>query len=533
MKRLMSHVGPPLRALRAVLGNRAMTRMQLAFLLFNVAEPAMWIGVLLLAFDVGGTPAVGFVTLICLVPSGVLAPVAAALGDRFPRGRVVRAGYIVQGLTTGVLAVAMALGAETWVVYALAVIASIPYTTGRPNHHAIVPSLATTPEEVAASNSVSALVEGLGYVLGALAATVLASVGPGAIVGVAAVACGLAALLTLGVHAREAPVDEGDFHPWTLATDAIQGMATLIRSRGPRLLVAVSGALAIGSGAVGVLLVPLAIDRLGLGDAGVGLLGTMQSIGLFVGAGISVGFATRRRLSLGVLAASLTFLLGTIGLGFATTAAIALLGAVVYGAGITLLDVLGRTLLQRTTDDDVLTRIFGAVEALWLLGYAAGAAIAPLLQRVAGLGTAFALMGVIVVVVTLVALPSLRRIDATAVVPQRQLDLLLRVPFFAPLPRPELERTANQLDRLPVPAGTEVIKQGDVGDRFYVVDAGSFSVEIDGEHIETIDEGGFFGEIALLHDVPRTATVRAVVDGAVWALDQEEFLATVTGLPQA
>ena len=84
-----------------------------------------------------------------------------------------------------------------------------------------------------------------------------------------------------------------------------------------------------------------------------------------------------------------------------------------------------------------------------------------------------------------------------------------------------------------MPAGTEVIKQGDVGDRFYVVDAGSFSVEIDGEHIETIDEGGFFGEIALLHDVPRTATVRAVVDGAVWALDQEEFLATVTGLPQA
>src|SRR5262245_34502336 len=121
MKRLMSHVGPPLRALRAVLGNRAMTRMQLAFLLFNVAEPAMWIGVLLLAFDLGGTPAVGFVTLLCLVPSGVLAPVAAALGDRYSRERVVRAGYLAQGLTTGVLAIAMALGAATWVVYALAV----------------------------------------------------------------------------------------------------------------------------------------------------------------------------------------------------------------------------------------------------------------------------------------------------------------------------------------------------------------------------------------------------------------------------
>jgi len=533
MKRLMSHVGPPLRALRAVLGNRPMTRMQLAFLLFNVAEPAMWIGVLLLAFDLGGTPAVGFVTLLCLVPSGVLAPVAAALGDRYSRERVVRAGYLAQGLTTGVLAVAMALGAAPWVVYALAVIASIPYTTGRPNHHAIVPSLATTPEEVAASNSVSALVEGIGYILGALAATVLATVGPGAIVGVAAVACVIAALLTIGVHARVTPGDEGDFHPWTLATDAIKGMATLVRSRGPRMLVAISGALAIGSGAVGVMLVPLAIDRLGLGDAGVGLLGTMQSIGLFVGAGISVGFATRRRLSLGIVAASITFLLGTAGLGLAATTAVALIGAVVYGAGITLLDVLGRTLLQRTTDDEVLTRVFGAVEALWLLGYAAGAAIAPPLQHLAGLDSAFVLMGAIVLVVALIALPALRAIDATAVVPQRQLDLLLRVPFFAPLPRPELERTAHQLDRLPVTAGAEVIRQGDVGDRFYVVDAGAFTVEVDGERIETIGEGGFFGEIALLHDVPRTATVRAEVAGAVWALDREEFLATVTGLPQA
>jgi MFS family permease len=533
MKRLMSHVGPPLQALRAVLRNRAMTRMQLAFLLFNVAEPAMWVGVLLLAFDLGGTPAVGFVTLLCLVPSGVLAPVAAALGDRFPRERVVRAGYLAQGVTTGALAIAMGFGAPAWLVYALALVASIPYTTGRPNHHAIVPSLATTPEEVAASNSVSALVEGIGYILGGLTATFLATVGPGAIVGVAAAACGLAALLTVGVHPRAAVAPADTFHPWSLATDAIHGIGALVRTSGPRVLVAISGALAVGSGAVGVLLVPLAIDRLGLGDPGVGLLGTMQSIGLFIGAGVSVGFATRRRLAWGMVAAAATFVLGTSGLGLASALAIAIAGAIVYGSGITLLDVLGRTLLQRTTDDEVLTRVFGAVEALWLLGYAAGAALAPVLQHAVGLSAAFVVSGSIVVAVTVIAIPALRRIDATAVVPERQLGLLLGVPFFSPLPRPELERTARQLDRLAVAAGTEVIRQGDVGDRFYVVDGGTFVVERDGHRIETIGEGGFFGEIALLHDVPRTATVRALDDGAVWALDQEEFLATVTGLPQA
>ena len=94
-------------------------------------------------------------------------------------------------------------------------------------------------------------------------------------------------------------------------------------------------------------------------------------------------------------------------------------------------------------------------------------------------------------------------------------DTLYRVPFGA------------------VTAGTEVIRQGDVGDRLYVVDAGSFEIVRDGSRIATAGEGEHFGEIALLHDVPRTATVRALTDGAVWALDQEEFLATVTGVPQA
>src|SRR5512141_2880048 len=188
MNRLLSHLGPPLRAVRAVVRNRSIRRMQLAFILFNVAEPAMWIGVLLFAFDRGGARAVGLVTIVCLVPSGILAPVAASLGDRFPRTRVVRGGYAAQAVTTAVLAVAIGANAPAWAVYALSLIASLPYTTGRPNHHALMPSLATTPEQVAASNSVSALVEGVGYIVGGLTAAALATIGPGAIVAVAAAA---------------------------------------------------------------------------------------------------------------------------------------------------------------------------------------------------------------------------------------------------------------------------------------------------------------------------------------------------------
>ena len=534
MNRLLSHIGPPARALHAVLQNRAITRMQLAFLLFNVAEPAMWVAIEVYAFDQGGTKAVGFVSILLLMPAGVLAPIAAALGDRFRRERVVRLGYLAQSLTTGVTAAAMISGASPAVVYALATVAAVSYTLGRPNHHALMPWLGDTPEEVAASNSVSSLVEGIGATAGGIVAAVLASVGTGAIYAVAASALLIGVILTLGVHTpRGEDHPDGPFRPWSLATDAVRGLAMLARSRGPRLLVLIAAAAAVATGAIGVLTVPLVIDRLGLGDGGVGLMTTLISVGLLVGAAASVVFATRRALLWPMIGGAAAFAVGCALLGVSETFALAAGAAIVYGAAITFLDVLGRTLLQRTTTDDVLTRVFGAVEAMWLLGYAAGAVVAPALEGAVGLSWALVISGTIVLIAGVASIGGLRAIDASAVLPERELALLRGIPMFAPLLIVDLERLARQMDRIVVAAGTDVIRQGDVGDRFYVVDQGSFAVLVDGEQVNTLDEGAFFGEIALLYDVPRTATVRALGDAAVWALDQEEFLTTVTGLPQS
>jgi MFS family permease len=534
MNRLLSHIGPPVRALRAVLRNRAITRMQLAFLLFNVAEPAMWVAILIYAFEQGGTRAVGLVSILLLVPAGVLAPIASALGDRFRRERVVRLGYLAQGVTTGVTAAALIAGASSAVVYALAAVAAVTYTVGRPNHHALMPSLGDTPEEVAAANSVSSLTEGIGATIGGIVAAALAGIGAGAVYAVAAGALLVGVVLTLGVHTPRAEAHpNGPFRPWSLATDAVSGLVTLARSRSPRLLVLIASASAVATGAIGVLTVPLAIDRLGLGDSGVGVLTTLISIGLLLGAGISIAFATRRALVWPMAIAASAFAVGGALFGGSSTLAVAAVASIVYGTAITLLDVLGRTMLQRTTTDDVLTRVFGAVEAMWLLGYAGGAAVAPALQSAVGLSWALAISGAVVFVVALVSIGGLRAIDRASVLPERQLALLRNIAMFAPLPSVDLERLARQLDRIVTPAGTDVIRQGDVGDRFYVIDEGSFEVLVDGQRVNTLDEGAFFGEIALLHDVPRTATVRATGDGAVWALDQEEFLTTVTGLPQS
>src|SRR3954471_9410674 len=232
MNRLLSHVGPPLRALQAVLRNGRITRMQLAFLLFNVAEPAMWVAIFVYAFDQGGTQEVGVVSIVVLVPAGVLAPVAAALGDRFRRERVVRFGYLAQSITTGITAAALVAGAPPIVVYVLAAIATITYTTGRPNHHALMPLLSESPEQVAAANSVSSLAEGIGYTAGGIMAAVLADAGAGAVLAGGAVALLLATLLTFGVRSHAPERREDTFRPWTLAVDAARGMAILVRAPG-------------------------------------------------------------------------------------------------------------------------------------------------------------------------------------------------------------------------------------------------------------------------------------------------------------
>ena len=516
-----------------MLRNRGVTRMQLAFLLFNVAEPAMWVAILVYAFERGGTREVGLVSIVLLVPAGVLAPVAAALGDRFRRERMVRYGYLAQAITTAATAVALFADAAAVLVYAVATVAAVTYTTGRPNHHALMPSLSETPEEVAAANSVSSLTEGIGATIGGVVAAALATTGADAVFAVAAGTLFVAFALTLGVHTPVEGRSMEGFRPWTLAVDAVNGLLILARSRGPRLLVLIAAAVAVATGAIGVLTVPLAIDTLGLGDPGVGMLTTVTSVGLLVGAGVSVAFSTRRRLAAPMLLSAAGFAVAGVLFAGAKTTATAICAAIVFGATITLMDVLGRTMLQRTTTDDVLTRVFGAVEALWLLGYAGGAAVAPSLESLVGLAWAFIISGGLVLLAGLGSFLVFRGIDASSVLPERQLSLLARIPMFAPLARVDLERLARQLDRIETPVGTEVIRQGDIGDRFYVVDAGEFEIVIDGERIRIQGEGDFFGEIALLQDMPRTATVRALTDGAVWALDQEEFLATLTDLPQA
>ena len=184
-----------------IIRSRDLRRIFGAFLLFNMAEFGTWVAVLLYAYDRTGPASVGVVALIQLVPAALAAPPAAALGDRFPRHRVLFGGYVVQAVATGLTAVAMATDAPVGLVYLAAAFAAATVVVARPTQSAMLPSLSQTPEELTAANGAAGVVEGTGVLLGPLlAALVLTGATPALVFGLAAVGLGIAAVLVLGVR---------------------------------------------------------------------------------------------------------------------------------------------------------------------------------------------------------------------------------------------------------------------------------------------------------------------------------------------
>jgi hypothetical protein len=201
----------------------------------------------------------------------------------------------------------------------------------------------------------------------------------------------------------------------------------------------------------------------------------------------------------------------------------------VVGIGNTIVDVSGMTLLQRSAPDDVLARVFGVLESLLLLTIGLGALVAPILLNWLGTRGALIVAGALLPLVVIPAWPRLNAIDRAAHVPVERLELLGANPIFAPLPEPTLERLADALEAVRAATGQEVVRQGEPGDLFYLVKDGTLDVYVDGRKVQTLGPGESFGEIALLRNVPRTATVRAQSDAELYALGRRDFLGAVTG----
>ena len=514
------------------LATTQLRRLQLAWTAASVGSWTFFIVLAVYAYNEGGATAVGVAALARMVPAGLVAPLAGVIVDRRSRRDVLLAITIGRALLLAGIAAAVAVAAPLAVVLALSAALTALATAHKPAQAALLPALAETPRQIAASNAVLTAVDSAGFLAGSLLGGVL----------VAAASVETAFLVTAGVFAAAAwplariprdpiPVYREQAEDAERALEELSsGFRTVARDPSLRLVVGVASCSTFVEGAADVLVVLVAIELLDLGDAGVGWLNSPWAVGGIVGGAVAISLLGRGRLAAGLAGGCLLVGIPLLLVAALPEVAVAVAMLAILGAGYSLIETAGLTLLQRLTSDDVLGRAFAVMESSYWLTTGLGAMAAPAIVSLLGLRGALVAIGCFLPFVAALRWASLARFEAGAsAIPVRAFALLRRVPAFSPLPLGTLENVSLRLAELEVPAGRVVVREGDPGDRFYVIAEGEFDVTCSRGTFPSLTDGDVFGEIALLRNVPRTATVTARTDSLVYALDRDVFLAAVGG----
>ena len=516
-------------ASNAVNGN--LRRAQLSFLGAWTAEWAFTVALGIVAYRAGGATAIGLVGLLRMVPSAIVAPLAASVADRGRRERVLIWVCTGRGVTIGAAGIVVALDCPVLIVYALAAVATVVATLYLPAHSALLPSLCRTGYELASANAVRGFLDSVATLAGPLLAAVLLKFAGVAVVFAVASGASLAAaalLLRLRYDAPPRPAAPPGVH---LIAGAAEGVRAIVRNRGLALLNGLAVAQTFTRGALTVFTVVVALDVLHTGEAGVGTLTAAVGAGAVIGSLATSMLVGSRRLArwFGIGIALWGLPIALIPLFPRQAAAFALLACV--GLGNAFVDIGLYTLMDRLATDDVLARIFGLQESLVSLAVGVGALVASLLIDLTSLGVAMIAIGALCPMLVVLAWRRLEDPDHDVAELDKEIGLLRAVPMLQPLPLPAIEQLARGLAPAHIPRGQTVFLQGDQADRFYVIETGAAEVVGDGRVVTTLGPGDGFGEIALLRRVPRTATVRAATDLELQALTCDRFLPVVTGFP--
>jgi CRP-like cAMP-binding protein len=510
-----------------------------AWFSFQSANFAHGVLVVVFSFAAGGVGAAGAVTALRLLPGGLVAPLTTSLAASSRPQLHLGMGIGARCVASAATLAAVLGGAPVGVVLTLTALDSLMAAAVRPLHGALVVRLADTTAEAAAANRATASLISGGTLAGpAVAGLALALVGVGwaFVVPTVVFAVGSIAAFSIKVPVtEEAPKTDAGPSGGVLRArlSAIGAGYRAIGQRRPA--VAATFLYVLNTALVGFFLVasaPAAKDRLGLGRSGITEILTIFGAGGLFGGLVIMSLAGGGRLARLLSVAMIGWAVTLAGLGETVVAAVGLAMAVGCGAASAVGFAVAPTLVQRSVAREAMVSASTVLQSLFQVAQAAGAMVAPVLIGRLGLPVALAAAGVSVVVITALVWPQSRKADVLSAEDAAKLAVVRATPALNALPALALEQLARAATHLAVPSGSEVIRQGDPGDRFYMIAAGLADVTVDGLRVGTLGPGGSFGEIALLRDVPRSATVTAREDLDLVVVDRADFLAAMSGGPE-
>ena len=519
-------------ALRAVAGNPGIRRIETAWTIGIGADWAYLVALLIVAYGTGGVLGVGVLGVIRMIPPAIVGPFTDVVVSRLRGDRALVIVNLARAAAAAATAAILVAGGAPELAYVLAGVCAAADAIVRPIQVAMMPALARTPSELVAANVTSGIGEGVGAFLGPLVGgAIVVAAGPAAASAVAGVAFLIAAVAVVGLRFVSDVDARGGAAAARAASGAvvIRAIRTLRRDPDVGLVFLDFGGQVFVRGMLTTLIVVASIELLGLGDSGVGLLNAAIGLGGFVGAVGAVGLTGVRRLAVVFCVALAFWGLPIAVIGVWPLAALAVMGLFVTGVSNAILDVSGYTILQRGIPDDERVPVLGLFEGMVAVGAALGAIAGSIAVEVFGARGALGIAGSILPILAVASWPRVTRLDGRGLVTEREATTLRAIPLFAPLPLTAIDRLAEAARPVTFQPGQVIMRQGEPGDRYVAITSGTVAIDIDGRFVTTCTTGEGIGEIALLREVPRTATATATTAVTGYALGAEDFLVAVAG----
>lgn len=528
MRRLIASFGPAATALRLTATDPDLGRLLFAWFAVNAGKWAFLVANLVMAYEAGGTIAVGLLGLFRFLTPTIVAPFAGLPTVRWRPESVLRAS---NALRAGAVALAIPVIAAGLPIELLYLVVALEAGLGaftRPLHLALLPAIARTPAQLVGANVASSAAEGLGTFAGpALASLLLVVAGPIAATIAVLVIYGFGVAALAAVRVPE--VGRSGATVRAAVRQLSTGIRALARFPGPRWVVLDFGMQTMVRGLLTVLVVLASIELLGMGEPGVGTLNAAMGLGAIVGAVAAIALAGRDRLAPAFVLALAGWGAPIALMGLVPVPAAALLAMLAVGISNALLDVSGFTLLQRLTPNESRVGVLGLFDSVANGGVAIGGVLAPLLIELLGIRGALIATGAMLPAAAILTWPLLRRVDEGGPAGARRVELLRADPLFAPLSLATVEYLASCLEPVAFDDGAWLMREGEPGRDYILIERGAVEVSQAGRPVRRMGAGDGVGEIALLHDVPRTASVQAVGPVAAFSLEQGAFLEAVTG----